>query len=448
MRILSFTAENFKKIRVVEIVPKGRMTTLTGRNGQGKTSVLDALWALLAGKRAIPEKPVRKGAEKSKLQAVLGDEEGRPYLVAKRTISGDRTTSLIVEAVAGAQRPAGTPQAVLDALIGEMSFDPVAFVHLDAKKQAEILRSIVKLDVNLDDIAQQNSADYTERTAINRKVAELRAQAAAVIFSPGLPKEKVDEAEIVTRRQEANQANMQMAERLAEKNRLGQALKDAESAENQQREQIEEQKELINRLEMQLTTAKKGLADFSVVLEKLGETVSTARLAWEQAPAAEMVDLSPLDAELEQAQLTNREIAKRERRDELERQVQDAERETARLTRSMEVREEKKREALASAKMPVDGLTFNEEGVWFKGIPLEQLGEAEQIRVGCALAMAANPKLRCIPIGHGESLDNESLALIEQLAEEHDFQIFMAKVDTSGKVGIVLEDGMVQAVNG
>jgi hypothetical protein len=31
------------------------------------------------------------------------------------------------------------------------------------------------------------------------------------------------------------------------------------------------------------------------------------------------------------------------------------------------------------------------------------------------------------------------------MAEEHDFQIWMARVDSSGKVGIIMEDGSVKA---
>ena len=34
--MMSFVLENFKKIRVVEVVLKGHVTTITGRNGQGK----------------------------------------------------------------------------------------------------------------------------------------------------------------------------------------------------------------------------------------------------------------------------------------------------------------------------------------------------------------------------------------------------------------------------
>lgn len=512
MRILSFTVENFKKIRVVEIVPKGRITAITGRNGQGKTSVLDALWALFAGKRAIPEKPVRRGANKSCLEATLSDENGQPYLIAKRMIAGDRTTTLTVQAAPGATRPAGTPQAVLDALIGEMSFDPIAFIHMDAKKQADTLRALVKVEVNLDEFAALNRADFEARTVINRRAVELKAQAAAVIYSPGLPAQRIDEAAIHARLQRANEENREIAARLQKRLELNAALERAENNERRNDALIAETAKRIEEIRLDHPAKLRQLETVQGIQSELGRHQNTflqlnyargaelqhalatahgtagrlcaelvsegaqleaehhlkqqtleaaeaqrkelrsetaqVRVDLENAPSCEMVDTQALLAELEEAQKVNREIVKRERREELEKQYRVAELEAAQLTAQMERRNEEKDAALAAAKMPVEGLSFNEEGVWFNGIPLGQLGEAEQIRVSCALAMASAPALRCVPIAHGESLDDQSLALLETMAEENDFQIFMARVDTTGKVGIVLEDGMVQAVNG
>ena len=41
MRILKLTAENVKRLKVVEITPRGDLVQISGRNGQGKTSVLE-----------------------------------------------------------------------------------------------------------------------------------------------------------------------------------------------------------------------------------------------------------------------------------------------------------------------------------------------------------------------------------------------------------------------
>jgi len=44
-------------------------------------------------------------------------------------------------------------------------------------------------------------------------------------------------------------------------------------------------------------------------------------------------------------------------------------------------------------------------------------------------------------------LDEDSLAEMVKLATELEFQIWMARVDTTGKMGIVLENGEVKTNN-
>lgn len=58
LRIVRLTAENIKKLRAVEIVPSGNVVQITGPNGSGKTSVLDAIYYALAGAGAHPSRPV------------------------------------------------------------------------------------------------------------------------------------------------------------------------------------------------------------------------------------------------------------------------------------------------------------------------------------------------------------------------------------------------------
>jgi hypothetical protein len=48
----------------------------------------------------------------------------------------------------------------------------------------------------------------------------------------------------------------------------------------------------------------------------------------------------------------------------------------------------------------------------------------------------------------GSLLDEDSQKRINEMAVEHDFQIFIECVDSSGKTGIVIEDGSVIAVDG
>ena len=76
MRITEFRAENFKRLKVVSIRPDGNMVEITGRNGSGKTSVLDALFVALAGTRHIQREPIRLIQQDCQLTVDVGVGKG------------------------------------------------------------------------------------------------------------------------------------------------------------------------------------------------------------------------------------------------------------------------------------------------------------------------------------------------------------------------------------
>ena len=88
-KIVQLTAENVKRLSVVEITPKGNVIVIGGKNGQGKTSVLDAIEYALAGDPAA-KMPVRRGEEKAHVVVELDD------LIVKRTFTAAGGTSLVV----------------------------------------------------------------------------------------------------------------------------------------------------------------------------------------------------------------------------------------------------------------------------------------------------------------------------------------------------------------
>lgn len=104
-------------------------------------------------------------------------------------------------------------------------------------------------------------------------------------------------------------------------------------------------------------------------------------------------------------------------------------------------------DAIARAKLPVVGIGFGDGVVTYNGIPFDQSSSAEQLRVSMSIAMAANPKLRVIRIIDGSLLDDDSLSAIAEMAQEGDYQVWIERVDTSGKIGIVIEDGMIKSEN-
>jgi len=447
--ILGLYAENFKKIRVVQITPDGNMTMITGKNGQGKTSVLDAIWFALKGKKAQPLKAVRKGAERMKVKLDLG------ICTVTRTLTDDnQIPTLHIEMKVGKREintpngpRAATPQEFLDDILGELTFDPLAFIHMDTKQQVAELRKTAKVDIDFEQIAFDNKTDYDARTVINKEVKALEHEIGMLQVLAGLPKEKIDTAAIEVRLNSAGEANRQMQEVFKAKQELGAVASRIGSDRARVDRQVMDKESHITSLEAQLKSAKDDLRSLKADRDRIEKQRIEAEEKFQAAPAGDPVDVGSLVEELQSAQRTNRAIDVRVRYDKLLAEKDQKEMAADKLTRKIDDREEKKRAAIEKAHIPVDGLVFDEKRVLYKGMPLDSLGEGEQIRISALIGMAANPKLRVLCIRHGEALDEDGLKVLAELAKENDFQIWMARVDSSGKVGIVMEDGMVAARN-
>jgi hypothetical protein len=126
-----------------------------------------------------------------------------------------------------------------------------------------------------------------------------------------------------------------------------------------------------------------------------------------------------------------------------ENELADAQKAYAGLNTAIHELDERKARALAAAKMPVPGLSLDEDGLILNGVPLAQASASEQLKVSTAIAMALNPRLRVITIRDGSLLDSDSKATLKQMADEQGYQVWLEAVDESGAVGVVIEDGMV-----
>lgn len=459
MKIIQLTAENVKKLKVVDITPQGPLVQVTSRkNGQGKTSVLDSIWWALGGEKNIQDVPIRKGAENGRIRLNLGD------LIVERRFLASGSSPITVRNAAGAapgtpdkKLPAyGSPQDILNALIGRLSFDPLAFARMKPKEQYEALKSIAELDVDLEALKAQNDADFKRRTDINRDAKAKRAQAAAYVIPADTPAQRIDETEILNNIQAAGEHNASIETRKA---RREQAQRDAndKKAEGvrlrnrsaQMREQtaarIADLQRQIERLKVDGEAAAKELDEqASATLAVSGDLEKKI----DEAPALPApIVVTELRAELDAAKVTNANVARREQRDRTAAEAEALEKQADELTERMKAREQQKVDAIKAAKMPVNGLGFGDGFVTYNGLPFDQSSDAEQLRVSAEIAMNENPKLRVIRIRDGSLLDDDNLAILAKMAADRDYQIWVEQVDRSGKIGIVMEDGEVVADN-
>lgn len=466
MKIIKFSAENIKRLSVVEITPGGNLVQITGQNASGKTSVLDALWWCIAGASHIQAVPIRRGATEARIRLDLGE------ICVTRTFKAKDdqvTTAIVVENAEGMRAP--SPQKMLDSLLGALSFDPLAFTRMDAKAQFDAVRRFVP-GIDFDAIDVANKRDYEARTDINRRAKEQRTLANKIEVPPDLPADPIDESALVDELQLAGAHNADIERRRAAREQVAQTIERNRTAiprlladyqtkfDARQRHTTEMVADLGRQIKALQARIIKVNQDADRDLGELDRTTRTETDGLEreaaglqkkldQAPELpSVIDVSALRTRIDAGRQVNQQIEKRQRRDQHAAAVDALERQSANLTAAMDRRNAEKQAAITAAKMPVDGLGFGAGIVTLNGVPFDQASDAEQLRASIAIAMAENPKLRVVRVRDGSLLDEDGLRMLAEMADAHDCQVWIERVDGSGKVGFVLEDGHIKTEMG
>jgi DNA repair exonuclease SbcCD ATPase subunit len=415
MKIIRLNAENVKRLKAVEITPDGAVQIVAGRNAQGKSSVLDAIWMALdwkAAGKATP-RPVRDGEDAGRVRLDLGD------LIVTRKWTGPGKSTLLVEGADGATKQ--RPQELLDTLLGYLSFDPLAFTQQGDREQVQTLLGLVELPFKPDELDAERQALYDARHAIGQDLA--RAKGAFETLPAPSASLPADEASTTGLLAEYDAAQQEI-QKHADVERRVQAASLEEHAAAQT---VRDAQQALAQAQAHHATTTTAVAAASQTFVSLGE-----------AP-----DLGPIKERLTTIEQTNAEVraavAYREAKTRSDALSADYEAKTVEIAQL----DKRKADGLAAAKFPIDGLSFGEGGVTYNGVPFCQASSGEQLRVSLALAMAMNPELRVIRITDGSLLDAENMALINEMAAENDFQVWIERVDETGTSGVVIEDGQV-----
>lgn len=412
--IISLTVENIKKIKAVTIRPHGGFVEITGRNGQGKSTVLDAIWWALKGKDNIQAAPIRNGEKSGKITLELQD-----YLVERtfrrNELGDDYTTKITVTTKDKARM--SSPQAVLDGFTGMLGFDPLAFMRQTPKEQYDTLRGLCRLEVDVEELDRQYKELFAQRTEINRDVKVCQARLSNMQIPDNAPTERVDVAVLVDKVNEINAANSAVQQ----KQRMRQTL----LADNVRRGD-------------ETARLKARLAEIERETEQANGQIKAIT---EYLQGHKIQDASAYSEKIKQAEQINSIMDLRDNRALEEKALRTAQKAADELTAQMQGLQERKRAAIESAKLPVTGLEFGEGELLLNGVPLAQLSAAEQLKLSMDIAMAENPKLRVILLKDASLLDAQSMDYIRQRAEAEGYQIWAERVASDGAVGFVIEDG-------
>jgi DNA repair exonuclease SbcCD ATPase subunit len=426
MQITRLEIVDFKRIEAAAIDCDGKPIILTGDNGQGKSSILDAI--VYALQRSGTGKPIRDGQEGCTVALTI--EGTAQTLHIKRRAKGENAYLDVTDAE-GQKIP--SPQKFLDALIGNLAFDPEAFTRLKAKEQADALRIATGLDTS--DLDEAYKIAFSKRTDANRVKESAEKVYNACPVAAGGRREKQSASGLVQERDALRKEVME-----AEK-----SLELYEAAE----EAIVEQHQLIQELEQKLAQARGDLAKLENGQQDHKNTCEARIKATEGHNARGIAidaTLADLDAANTEADAHNRLLDDRANKQEAYKgaigTAKKLDDEVKRLVAEREAR-------IAAAKMPIPGLSIEDDTVMLNNVPFGDLNTAERIKVSAMIAMAQNPTLKVIFVREGALMSRANLAVLRDLSEEHGVQLWIEKFqEQAGTEGLHIVEGLIEQVDG
>jgi hypothetical protein len=425
----------------------GKNVELAGKNGTGKTSVIDAI------RYALTNSSDRDYIIKN------GETEGEIYIEMDNGLSIDRKARAAMtdyKSIKQNGNVVSSPEAFLKTIFTPLQLSPMEFISMDKKTQnATILDMIqydwsletikewfgeIPRDVNyeqnilavLNDIQAENGYYFMHRQDVNRDIKAKKAViadigAALPIDYDGERWEKENLSELYTEIEQIRKENetIEKAQRLRDshdaKIRGFQATKEVALAAldremGQEEKNIESELSSLRERIKALEEKKAGLtgikADKTKVIESEYET-SVAKYEAEQASYAEYADkeTKPVDELLAKANETEKmkgHINEWRRMLSIQKEVEELQEESRSLTEKIELARSLPGTILETAQIPIEGLSVKDGIPLINGLPVSNLSEGEKLDLCIDVAIQNPAGLQIILIDGTEKLSEEN----------------------------------------
>jgi DNA repair exonuclease SbcCD ATPase subunit len=421
MIITGMKITNYKKIDFLGLVPDKKMNLISGKNGAGKSSMIEAIIDAIKGKTEMGKKPQRKikhGKDKAVIEVSIG--EGDDALNIKRTITQK-------DVYLKAERADGKPvsQTDLDRLLDSSTINITKLLHLDPKGQIDFVKKVAGIDTSA--VENEYKELYSERTVLNRAAKEAKGAVKSfgdvekvepVVLSDILSEiEKVDDSNRKIRRE---RSAIEVMEGDVATNRV---------AINKAAATIDHYREAIKVLEEEIETKEKLNAGLENEITKrknaLPEEEDTSALR-QQVSDAEEVNAKAKNYEMYKS------VCATER---------EAQKKVDAINSKMEKLLADREEIIKNSKLPFKNVEFDKDlGLIIAGVPFDDMSSAQQIKIMSRIYIESNPELRVIYIKDGSLLDPETLRQIAGMSELKDYQ-FLVEIVDEVEGSIIMREG-------
>lgn len=398
MKVKELKISHLRNVIQAEFSFDENLVKISGKNGAGKSTVIDGIFLAILGKTYIGkgrsvENLISQGEKKTEIEVILEGNGKKLKIERKITESGNTGLDIWSSDWSKLQ------QKDLNLLLSEFTIDPLKFTGMTTKEQIEIIRTIAWVDTT--EIEQKIDAKFEERKGANAILKEY-SQTLQNLWTPEYV-EKVDTSALRIDLQNRIAHN-------AKQDEIARTILQKQEEQKRNLAKIEELKREISALE----TANQSI-DSQIVLSK--RTLSDKQ------------DITEVQNKITNAEAINAKAVEFERYKDLKEKTTQAEVNANKLTDELENLRAEKAEMIKNAHLPIEWLEFSDaDWVMVNGIAFDQYSSAQQLVMACKIAKAINNELRVIYIKDWSLLDNDNLAELTNWASENDYQIFCERV--------------------
>ena len=417
LKFISLEVENFKNIdkRIVEI--NGRSFIISAKNGAGKSSLIQALLSPLDSK-SKPLKPIKNGEEKASTRVVIGGTlhgEEEEYTLDMYFTPGNNKGRLVVKNSKGETMKA--PTTMLKEIVGDISFDIFRFLNDSKANKIKVLKELSGVSKEIFEIDEKRKVVYDSRAFTNRKVDEMSAQ----MKDHELSQDDIDKYQEEIDISELQEEMANISKKISDYNGVKSKTEGFIKA-------VEKNEEEIEALELKI----QGLMEANNVMAD-NIVKGEAWLKTHPEPSAEKIS-DKLNLAMEH-NANHRKVAGLIAKNK---ELNDLKKKAVKLDEEVKAFDKEKETVISKSKLPVKGLTFDEDEIYLNGLPLEegQINTAKLIDVGLEISMALNPNLKVVFLHEGSLLDQESLDLIIKKVEKKGYQLIAEVVSNEADISI------------
>lgn len=416
IKINKLEIENTKRVKAVKIEPSANgLTVIGGKNGQGKTSVLDAIaWALGGNGYRPSEAKRRESTIPPYLHVVLSNG-----LVVERK---GKNSDLKVTDPSG--NKAG--QQLLNEFVEQLALDLPKFMEASNKEKANTLLQIIGVQEQLVALEKKEKELYNDRLTIGRISEQKTKFAQEQPYYPDAPKELISISDLIKQQQEILARN---GENQRQRNRL---------------QEITHEKHRIfdeaQRLETQIVELQQRLEERKKAYEQVARDEENAMKSVSELHDESTAELERNIADIDEI---NRKVRANLDKDKAEEDALDYKNQYDALTVEINAVRKSKTDLLANAQLPLPELSVEDGELIYKGQKWDNISGAERMIVATAIVRKLNPKCGFVLLDKLEQMDTDTLREFGQWLEQEGLQAIATRVSTGDECSIIIEDGYV-----